>query len=133
MTVRPHWAGPSQLPEGVTVVTTRARWDAVRAAWEEPLRAKVGDPSIDWAHEVVLVLGGAQTSELGRTLRVAGLTRRGDRLALDVVFEGAGASVSSPNHPGAVVSAPATAFAGDPKVQLTWDGKPWPAPVRFER
>src|SRR5262245_53427078 len=62
MTVRQLWAGPSQLPEGVTVVTERARWDAVRAAWDEPLRAKVGDPDVDWTREVVVIVAGAETS-----------------------------------------------------------------------
>jgi len=127
-----EWAGPTQLAEGVSVVSSAAAWDALRARWGEPLAAKA-QFTVDWSRDVILVVAGPETGETGRTVSVARLVRGADAVEIDVVFEGPGAAVSFMNHPAAFVSAPAATFADDPPITLRWDGKPWAAPATYER
>jgi len=133
--ITPAWQGPTRLPEGVTVVGSAAAWERVRGTWTEPLRSRVSlQPSFD--RDVVLVLAGAETGDLGLVLRVSRAVRNGDGVALDVVAESKNVGMPAPsamNHPTLIVTAPAAGFADDPRIALTWNGKAWTAPVRYER
>ncbi|HKA87944.1 MAG TPA: hypothetical protein VKE22_09775 [Haliangiales bacterium] len=133
--ITPSWQGPTRLPEGLTVVGSAAAWERVRAAWNEPLRARV-DLRPAWDKDVILVIAGAETGDLGLVLRVSRAVRTGDDVAMDVAAESRSAGLPAPsamNHPTLIVTAPAEAFARDPSIALSWNGKPWGAAVRYER
>ena len=123
-----EWAGPTNLPDGVTVLLSAQAWEGFRAGL--PSTARTGF-AVDWSKEVVLVIAGREDSELGKRVRVSRLARPADQVELDLVFEGPGADVSMPNHPTAFATAPAAPFAGQPAVRLTWQGQPWDAPVKY--
>jgi hypothetical protein len=130
----PVWQGPTAVPEGVTVVASADAWERVRATWTEPLRARV-DARPDWRRDVIVVIAGARTGDLSLALRAA-FHRTGAAMAIDVTAEshaGAAAVPSAMNNPTLIVSAPADAFAGDPTPALSWNGKEWTAPFRYER
>lgn len=131
--VRPVWAGPSRVRESVTIVTSAPSWATLRAAWDGALRTKIGDPSVAWDREIVLVLAGHVTDEHIVALMVSRLERTGDHVAIDVILQSQPTEVWAHGQPTLVVVAPRAAFAGTRTIQLRWNGAPWTVPVHIER
>jgi len=131
--LRPVWTGPTQLTEGVVVVTSAARWDAMRATWPDAVRDKVGAPAVAWDREAAVVVVGPQTNDVITTLAVGKLGRSADRVVLDVVFQGQAVDIYMPNHPTLIAITPAAAFADPAELRLTWNGQAWSGPARVDR
>jgi len=131
--VRSVWFGASLVSESATVATSAARWDALRASWEGGLRDQVGEPSVAWDREAVLVLAGSEMNDHVVSLAVSRLARTGDKVSVEVSYQGQPVDIWTPTHPTLVAVVPQAAFAGAPAFQLTWNGTPWPVACRVER
>jgi hypothetical protein len=129
------WQGPSAFGEQLTIVGSAKAWEAIRAAWYEPVRDRI-DPKVEFDRDVVVIAAGPQSGELNFVLSVGRLTRSGDQVSLDVKVDLVNTQAAQPsamNNPTLVFTAPRTVFDGDPSITATFYQRPWSPPVHYAR
>jgi hypothetical protein len=127
------YSGPSRGNPGVVVIGSAAAWET--HAPSQALREKLA-PELTFADRVVLVVTGPKQGAIGGGYRVERCVREGDLVTVAMVFEPPDRRATMPaviNAPFVVLDAPASAFAGDPAIEVTWNGTKFGGTARYER
>jgi hypothetical protein len=127
----PAWS-PTGAPPGLTIVHSQAAWTRVIKPFGPPLDAHVDLP-VDWDKDVILFVQSHEDN-LGTEVHLMSLSRTGDRVSIGAALQVGPQGPSTlgvEQRPWIIASAPAAAFAGDPQVSFTIDGRE--LPVTHER